>query len=215
MSLKSLRGGSDEVRRMVALSDLPWERAALEDAFVAHNWAVVEAGAAGPAVEWGGGGAAPHFFGEDSSDDGCGRRLELGGAPDGPAGGAGFVQLPCALFWPAFGEEPEDAEPDESDDLDADYGPDWERFPEATRADFHREYDRIGALLRAELGEPDESFDGEMDERREVWYCTGVQLELHRTDDLNSYSHYDVILVRIAPLRSDIDADESPTDGGA
>ncbi|MEU5403298.1 hypothetical protein ABZ348_28860 [Streptomyces sp. NPDC005963] len=215
MSLKSLRDSSHDIRRLVALRDLPWERPVLEAAFVAHGWATVGPGAAGPAVEWGGGGAAPHFFGGDSSEEGSGRRLELGDAPDGPAGGAGFVQLPCALFWPAFGEEPEEADPDDDDDLDEEYGSDWERFPEATRADFHREYDRIGALLRAELGEPDASFGGELDEHREVWYCTGVQLELHRTDDLNSYSHYDVILVRIAPLHSTGGTDESLTGGGA
>ncbi|MCM2392083.1 hypothetical protein [Streptomyces albipurpureus] len=205
MSLKTLQIGREDIRRMVALTAVPWEREPLERKFIEYAWAPVAPTGGKPQVGWGGGAGSPHYFGQDSTDAGCGRRLELGDAPGGPAHTSGFIQLPCALFWPAFGDEPADLDPDDSDDLDGEYNADWIRFPTASRVDFRGEYGRIGALLRAELGAPDASFGGEMDEYREVWYRQGLQLELHRTDDLNSYSHYDVIQLRVTPLPTALD----------
>lgn len=200
MSLKTLQIGREDIRHMVALTAVPWERTALERKFVEFGWAPAVRSDGKPRVEWAGGAGSPHFFGRDPSGDGRGSRLELGDAPEGPTHPSSYIQLPCALFWPAFGDEPSDMDPDDSDDLDGEYNADWTRFPDAARVDFHREFGRIGALLRAELGSPDASFGGEMDEYREVWHRGELQLELHRTDDLNSYSHYDVIQLRVTPL---------------
>ncbi|MFI5942642.1 hypothetical protein ACIBCB_20630 [Streptomyces uncialis] len=228
MALKTLRVGAAEIRLLTALTDGPWDRSTIENALVRQGWAA-EAPDGRPAVEWGGGAAAPHFFGTDPPSAGIGPRLELGAAPGTDDGqGASFVQLPCALFWPAFGEEPplphgraaqdddledpetdydedEDGEEDggtdldEADDLDGEYGPAWHRAPDARRAHFRAEYARLSGLIRAELGAPLHSTSGEMDTHEETWERAGLSLTLHRGDDLNTYSHYDVITVRVGP----------------
>jgi hypothetical protein len=191
MTLKSLQVDAVWVRRLIALAERPWDRSQLEDVFLRHGWARPGTDER-PDIEWGGGGAAPHDI-EGDGDDGVGWRLELGDAP-GEGAGEAYVLLPCALYWPAFGEEPED---DDEDDLDGDYGPQWSRRPEATRADFHAEFDRLGALIREELGEPDETGSADLDEHWETWRRKAGEIALRRTDDINSYSHYDVIALRV------------------
>ncbi|MFI6284595.1 hypothetical protein ACIBCM_07535 [Streptomyces sp. NPDC051018] len=196
MTLKSLQVDATWVRRLVALAGRGWDRSELEDVFLRHGWARLGAGGR-PEIAWGGGAASPHDI-DGGGEGGIGWRLELGDPPGKGAEDA-YVRLSCALFWPAFGEEPQDAEhtEDEEDDLDGDYGPAWIRRPGATRADFHAEYDRLGALIRAELGEPDRTTSADMDEYGEIWNRDTGEVVLQRTDDINSYSHYDVIALRV------------------
>ncbi|MFE7135647.1 hypothetical protein ACFVIM_32795 [Streptomyces sp. NPDC057638] len=210
MTLKSLPVDAVWVRRLVTLAERPWDRAHLEDVFTRHGWARPGPGGR-PEIAWGGGAGGPHSCDDegdkgDDSGGGVGWRLELGDAP-GEGAGDTYLRLPCALYWPPFDEEPEeagdDSEDDEADeadedDLDGDYGPAWTRRPEAARADLHAEYDRLGALIRAELGAPDETGSGEMDERWERWSRTAGEVLLELTDDINSYSHYDVIALRVS-----------------
>ncbi|MFF0445290.1 hypothetical protein ACFYT4_02535 [Streptomyces sp. NPDC004609] len=194
MTWKSLQVDAVWVRRLTALADQPQNTSGLEAAFLRYGWA--RPGPEGrPEIEWGGGAASPHEI-TGGGGEGVGWRLELGDAP-GEVPGAWFARLPCALFWPAFGDEPEDVEDAGQDDLDDDYGPAWIRRPEAERTDFHAEFRRLGELIRAELGEPDETGSAEMDERWERWDRKAGVVVLERTDDINSYSHYDVIAVRV------------------
>lgn len=186
---------------MIELAEGQWERSTIERALVSYGWARPADESGGVVVEWGGGPGSPHFFGRAPGDERVGWRIELGGGPTGPEDHSSYVRLPCALFWPAFGEEPADADPDDEDELDGQYGDDWARLPDAARADFHAEYRRIGALIRAELGEPLEVTEGELDEYTESWHLAGLRVTLCRTDDLNSYSHYDVITLGVGPAR--------------
>ncbi|MEW1548874.1 hypothetical protein [Streptomyces tsukubensis] len=207
-TLKTLQVDAVWVGRLAALTEHSWDRPGLEEAMVRYGWA--RPGPDGrPGIEWGGGAAGPHNVDEPAGDEdgGIGWRLELGDPP-GEGNGETFVRLPCALYWPAFGDEPDEPDrPDElvgeeeadgeeddlDDDLDDDYGPAWIRQLDATRADLHAEYDRLGRLIRTELGEPDESGSGELDERWERWNRKAGRVVLELTDDLNSYSHYDVV----------------------
>ncbi|MGW4032777.1 hypothetical protein ACWEFL_26330 [Streptomyces sp. NPDC004838] len=201
MTLKTLQVDAVWVRRLIAFAERPWDRSQLEEAFLQLGWA--GPGAEGrPDVQWGGGAGCPHEI-DGGGVDGVGWRLELGDPP-GIGVEDAHIRLPCALFWPAFGDEAdiEDEEDEgddegEEDDLDGDYGPAWIRQPEATRAGFHAEYDRLGALIRAELGEPDETGSADMDEHWETWNRKAGEVVLERTDDINSYSHYDVIALKV------------------
>lgn len=196
VAMKTLQVDGEWIRRMVGLTEGPWDQVEIGRAFLEYGWAQAdEDGAA--VVEWSGGAGSPHFFGEAAGES-IGWRFELGDPPTSGGPESSFVQLPCALFWPPFGAEPEDVEGEE-DDLDEEFSADWVRSPDARRAGFHADYDRLGALLRDELGEPEKIIEGSMDDRQEVWHRNGLQIVLHRSDDINTYSHYDVINLRIGP----------------
>lgn len=49
--------------------------------------------------------------------------------------------------------------------------------------------------MRAELGEPDKRTEGV--EPAESWLRDGFEIRLEMTDDVNSYSHYDLIAVLV------------------
>ena len=121
-----------------------------------------------------------------------GWRLELGAAPPDPDV---FVRLPCALFWPPFGRTDAGAarEPDE---LAAGLGA-WTYHAGATRADFHAERDRIAALVTARLGPPDAVRAGDHDTKRAVWSRGSRSLVVETTDDINSYSSFDLLAVQV------------------
>ncbi|MFF3554919.1 hypothetical protein ACWD4V_20630 [Streptomyces tsukubensis] len=207
-TLKTLQVDAVWVRRIAALTEHSWDRPGLEETMLRYGWA--RPGPDGrPAIEWGGGAAGPHNIDDPAADEdgGIGWRLELGDPPGEGSGGT-FVRLPCALYWPAFGDEPDEADEadgegeadGEEDDLDDDYGRAWIRQPDATRAELHAEYDRLGRLIRTELGEPDESGSGDLDERWEQWNRKAGRVVLELTDDINSYSHYDVVALRVELL---------------
>jgi hypothetical protein len=107
------------------------------------------------------------------------------------------------LFWPALDIEEDDdedydedfAEIDETDDQDDEYALIWDRDPEADRDAFDDEFARLSDLLRAELGEPDKRTEGL--EPTETWHRDGFEVRLEMMDDINSYSHYDVIAVQV------------------
>lgn len=191
--MKRLPVGPAEIGLLVSLTRA-WTRADVEAAFTGAGWADEDR-----PVEWSGGAAAPHLVGEPG-----GWRLELGAAPGSPGAA---VRLPCALFWPALGaddlesdlDQDFDPDPDDepADDLDDEYTDVWERDEEADRDDFDREFVRVGALLRAELGEPDEAVGGI--EPTELWRRDGLEIALEMTDDVHSYSHYDLIAVTVRP----------------
>jgi hypothetical protein len=186
--MKKLPVGPAEIAVLVSLPGV-WTRAGVEAAFARAGWS-------GESVEWAGGAGSPHFFGEEDN----GWRLELGDEPGSPTAA---VRLPCALFWPALDVDDEDpdlydeADLDEEDDLDDEYADVWTRDPDADRDAFDQEFERLSDLLRAELGEPVKRTEGVLPQ--ETWQRDGFEVALEMTDDINSYSHYDVIAVIVRP----------------
>jgi hypothetical protein len=188
--MKKLPVGPAEIRVLLSLTST-WTRDGVEAALVDAGWATE-----GEPVEWAAGASAPHFFGDEDN----GWRLELG---DPPGSEGATLRLPCTLFWPALDiEEDEDYDEDDSftgieevDDLDDEYAAVWSRDPEADRDAFEEEFARIGDLLRAELGEPDKRTEGL--EPTETWHRAGFEIRLETTDDVNSYSNYDLIAVQL------------------
>ncbi|HEX6360569.1 hypothetical protein [Actinophytocola sp.] len=190
MSMKKLPVGPAEIRVLLSLTS-DWTPAGVEAALLQAGWAV-----AGTPVEWSGGAGSPHFFGDEEN----GWRLELGDPPGEPGGS---LRLPCALSWPALDidEDADDFDDDfesdveDVDDLDDEYAESWERDPDADRDAFEDEFARLSNLLRAELGEPDKRTEGL--EPEETWHRDGFEIRLEMTDDINSYSHYDLIAIQI------------------
>lgn len=190
--MKRLPVGQGEISVLLSLTS-DWTRAGVEAALVAAGWATE-----GEPVEWEAGASAPFFFGDGDN----GWRLELGAVPGSPGAS---VRLPCALFWPALDiDEDADgyddefafaADDDDEDDLDDEYGAVWERDHDAERDVFDDEFARLSGLLRAELGEPDKRTEGL--EPEEIWHRDGFEVRLEMTDDVNSYSHYDLIAIHL------------------
>jgi hypothetical protein len=212
MSLKMLPIDAFWVDRMIALADSGWDQATIEAHFVEWGW-VRDPSNAAPMIEWGGGVGSPHFL-TDPDDGGIGFMLYLGPPPPDRLMS---IVLPCALSWPTFGDEDEDdPDPDEDDDLedddledddvgddeddlDLDYGSDWIRFPDAGRAQFLAERDRIEQLIQLRLGEPDEASDLPDGISSRMWRRGAMAIELLVDDDLNSYSHYDLLAIAVGP----------------
>ena len=193
MSIKKLPVTPAEIRVFLSLTS-DWTREGVETALVKAGWATD-----GEPLEWSAGASSPHYFGDEDN----GWRLELGDPPGEPGAS---IRLPCALFWPALdidedGDDFADDEDDfaagaaEADDLDDEYAVLWERDPEAERDVFDDEFARLSDLLRAELGEPDKRTEGL--EPSETWHRDGLEIRLEMTDDINSYSHYDLIAVQL------------------
>jgi hypothetical protein len=189
--MKKLPVGPAEIRVLLSLTS-EWTRESVETALVAAGWA-----ADGQSLEWEAGASAPHFFGEEDN----GWRLELGDPPGEPGSA---IRLPCALFWPAldidedpdgYVEEDDFSADDEEDDLDDEYAAVWERDRDAERDVFDDEFARLSDLLRAELGEPDKRTEGL--EPEEIWQRDGFEIRLEMTDDINSYSQYDLIAIQV------------------
>ncbi|TDV55063.1 hypothetical protein CLV71_103304 [Actinophytocola oryzae] len=190
--MKKLPVSPAEIRVLLSLTS-DWTREGVEKALVEAGWAPD-----GKPLEWSAGASAPHFFGDEDN----GWRLELGDEP-GVAGA--FVRLPCALFWPALDldEDTDDyddedafsAQEEEVDDLDDEYADVWERDPDAERDAFDDEFARLSNLLRAELGDPDKRTEGL--EPEETWHRDGLEIHLEMTDDINSYSQYDLIAIQL------------------
>ncbi|MFJ8745651.1 hypothetical protein ACIRL2_40605 [Embleya sp. NPDC127516] len=188
MALKTLEINQTWVERMLRLAESPWERAAVEQRFVDYGWM-----RPGEVLDWFGGACAPHVI--TGSDDGIGYRLELEAADDSGRPEIVGVRLACALFWPPSGQEVDE---DEEDELDGDYTSEWVRFPDARREAFEAEYVRLRALVAAELGEPDKEEPDEQSDRTALWRRPEFIVELIVMDDVNTYSYYDVILLRVA-----------------
>jgi hypothetical protein len=189
--MKKLPVGPAEIRVLLSLTG-DWTRAGVETALVRAGWA-----ASGDSVEWAGGPGSPHFFGGEEN----GWRLELGEAPGEPGAS---LRLPCALFWPALDldEDADDYDEDDfaageedADDLDDEYAEAWERDQDAERDVFDDEFARLSDLLRVELGDPDKRTEGL--EPEETWHRDGFEIRLEMTDDVNSYSHYDLIAIQV------------------
>jgi hypothetical protein len=190
--MKRLPVGQEEVGVFLSLTS-DWTRGGVEDALVAAGWAN-----AGEKPVWSAGASAPHFFGGEDN----GWRLELGDEPGEPGAS---LRLPCALFWPALDiDEDADAYDDEDDfaaddddvdDLDDEYAAVWARDADAERDVFDDEFARLSELLRAKLGEPDKRTEGL--EPEEIWHRDGFEIRLEMTDDINSYSQYDLIAIQL------------------
>jgi hypothetical protein len=193
VSIKRLPVSPAEIRVFLSLTS-DWTRGGVETALVGAGWATE-----GEAPEWSAGASAPHYFGDEEN----GWRLELGDPPGEPGAS---IRLPCALCWPALDID-EDADDefaddddfasggDEVDDLDDEYAAVWERDPDAERDVFDDEFARLSDLLRAELGDPDKRTEGL--EPSETWHRDGFEIRLEMTDDVNSYSHYDLIAIQL------------------
>jgi hypothetical protein len=193
VSIKRLPVSPAEIRVLLSLTS-DWTRGGVEAALVRAGWATE-----GEAPEWSAGASAPHYFGGEEN----GWRLELGDPPGEPGSS---IRLPCALCWPALDidEDADDefgdddgfsAGEDEVDDLDDEYAAVWERDPDAERDVFDDEFARLSDLLRAELGDPDKRTEGL--EPSETWHRDGFEIRLEMTDDINSYSQYDLIAVQL------------------
>lgn len=194
--MKKLPVGPAEIATLLSLTDA-WTREEVEAALVRAGWASGD-----EPVEWAGGAGSPHFFGEEEN----GWRLELGDEPGAPTSA---IRLPCALFWPAldvpdadddaddYDDEDDFADEDEEDDLDDEYAEVWHRDRDADRDAFDLEFERLSDLLRARLGEPGKRTEGALPV--ETWHHNGAEVTLEMTDDINSYSHYDVIAVLLRP----------------
>lgn len=190
--MKKLPVSPAEIRILLSLTS-DWTQGGVEAALVKAGWATE-----GDRFEWEAAAASPHFFGDEDN----GWRLELGDAPGSPGAG---VRLPCALFWPARDlDEDDDAyddddefatAEDDEDDLDDEYATVWARDPDAERDVFDDEFARLSDLLRAELGEPAKRTEGL--EPVETWHHDGFEIRLEMTDDINSYSHYDLIAIQL------------------
>jgi hypothetical protein len=189
--MKKLPVGPAEIRVLLSLTST-WTRTGVEATLADAGWATE-----GKPLEWAAGASAPHFFGDEDN----GWRLELGDPP--PEEGA-TLRLPCALFWPAldieeddedYGDEDDFPGAVEVDDLDDEYAAVWDRDPEADRDAFEEEFARISDLLRTELGDPDKRTEGL--EPIETWHHNGFEIRLETTDDVNSYSHYDLIAIQL------------------
>jgi hypothetical protein len=201
MSLKLLPVDDVWVDRMVALADVPWERALVEAMFV--EWGLARPG---ENVEWEGGSGAPQFA-LDAHGELSGWSVELGAAPPDPDI---WVHLPCALYWPPFGADESDGADEYGTDIyDVGLPPLWKRRPEARRAEYHAERDRLAALITARLGAPEIVVTGWFDSYRAVWRRGDRALLLEAADDIRTYSHYDVLGIRLrryGPWLTDLDA---------
>jgi hypothetical protein len=191
VSMKKLPVSAAEIGVLLSLRR-DWTREGVESALVKAGWATE-----GEPLEWEAGASAPHCFGDGDN----GWRLELNDPPGEPGAS---IRLPCALFWPpldigedgeVYDDEDDFTAADEVDDLDDEYAAVWERDPEAERDAFDDEFARISNLLRAELGEPDKHDEGL--EPTETWHRDGFEIRLEMTDDINSYSHYDLIAIQL------------------
>ncbi|MGH3735762.1 MAG: hypothetical protein ACRDT6_09095 [Micromonosporaceae bacterium] len=194
------------VRRMIRLTEVPWSTESVGQVLVDHGWAASDEGEA--AVEWCAGPCSPHYFsaapaGADTWSlarrPSLDRRLELGCPPGGDHDGEQYVQLLCGLIWPAFGEDPD---PDDEYPDDSEFGEDWTTRHDASRADWDAEYDRLAVLLRAELGEPDRvTPPDETGHQEQTWHRVEVAIDLLTIDDVNSYSFYDCLLIKVRRRR--------------
>jgi hypothetical protein len=92
-------------------------------------------------------------------------------------------------------EEPDST--DDEDEYDEDMPPLWARRPDARRAEFHAERDRLPALITARLSAPEIVVTGTYDSYRAVWRRGDRALLLETTDDIHTYSHYDVLGIRL------------------
>ena len=192
--MKKLPVSPAEIRIFLSLTS-DWTREGVEAALVKAGWA-----SRSDRFEWEAAASSPHFFGDEDN----GWRLELGDVPGEPEAA---VRLPCALFWPALDPDEDDdaydddefaADEDDEDDLDDEYAAVWERDPNAERDVFDDEFARLSNLLRAELGEPDKRTEGL--EPAETWHRDGFEIRLEMTDDINSYSHYDLIAIQLRAM---------------
>jgi hypothetical protein len=85
----------------------------------------------------------------------------------------------------------------------------WTRKPAAGRAEFHAERDRLAALVTSRLGAPEVVVTGAYDSYRAVWRCDDRALLVETSDDISSYSHYDVLCIRLrlySPQLADLGA---------
>ncbi|WP_330250527.1 hypothetical protein OG874_30440 [Nocardia sp. NBC_00565] len=219
MTMHTLPIDADRVRRMVQLTSR-WQRDALERTLVEYGWVTDTEVSLLP---WCESQCAPFYFGVDGdsgSPDSARWRLDFGcppeshdhGAPEEDDHGTPFIQLLCALKWPAFGQDPDPEDPDEFDDFDDNDGR-WTTHSEITRADWDAEFDRLGALLRGQLGTPAHTETPDKSGYRlERWQLDDMAVVLVSGDDINSYSFYDAIFLRICPAAARMASRYWPTD---
>lgn len=218
MTMHTLPIDADWVRRMVQLTSR-WNQHALERSLFEYGW-VTDIDIS--SLPWCQSQCEPYYFGIDS-DSGSSHsarwRLDFG-CPPGKAGdgaleednhGTPYIQLLCALKWPAFGEDPD---PDDGDDFDdfVDTDDQWTTRSDVTRADWDAEFDRLGALVRGELGTPAHTDPPDnYGHRLERWELDDMAVVLVSGDDINSQSFYDAIFLRICPAASSMASKYWPT----
>jgi hypothetical protein len=203
------------VDRMIALADLPWSRRAVEDAFVRNRWEDAEDAEdgedeedaeEGPVIGWG-----EVQFLADREEDVDDWWLELGERPgcvdDGSPGAVcahprcregSYVLHPFAYF----------ADPEDPQEWDNEFGP-WHSRPdvrhEATAEDYDTEYQRVAALLRDRLGEPEPAGHWaykDIDATRHIRWSRGdAHVILLDGSDAMSYGAYRRAGVVVRPKR--------------
>ncbi|WP_433042932.1 hypothetical protein [Dactylosporangium sp. CS-033363] len=85
------------------------------------------------------------------------------------------------------------------EELDEDLPPSFTRHPDARRAGFHAERDRLTALVTARLGAAEMVLTAASDRYRAVWRRGDRALLVETMDDIASYSEYDVLGLRLRP----------------
>jgi hypothetical protein len=199
------------VGRMAGLADGPWTEEAVMAAFTRYGWTSAFAQASPgerPYLPW-------CDLGDLVSAD---RGVDSGwmmyfdeappseGDPDvDPQSGMAMF---CAGFWPPLGgddtgEGHSDNPYDSRNELLA-IADEWAvcaAEPEARRADFTAEFDRIHALVRDVFGEPTRTIRGEHGAVHAVWERAAVSLILVMEPCAMNYEADDWIALRLAPAQ--------------
>lgn len=189
------------VRAMVRLASCWDEQERFENALVengwAHRWSSGDLN-----FEWGGV-DKPHWFIPNSPKlyhDPPVWRLDLAYPPQ--PGEESYVQLLCALKSPSYGRNPE---PDDEDE-DVYFDDPWTTHLDVTNADWDGEFDRLGGLVRGELGDPVRIVPAdESGSRLEAWNVGNMAVVLASGVDVGDADLYhDGIFLRICPATSNM-----------
>ena len=198
------------VRRMAGLADGPWTEEAVMAAFTEYGWtsSIYRTDSGEAFLPWFDLGdlvtADPHvrsgwtmYFGEAPPSD-----------EDTKPDPYSRLELWCAAFWPAFGEEDtgerSDNPTDSCNELLA-IADEWAACaaePDAKRTAFVAEFDRIRALVREVFGPPTRTVVGENGAVHAVWKRTAASLVLVMEPCEMNYEANDWIALRVTPRES-------------
>jgi hypothetical protein len=197
------------VRRMVELADARWTEETVTAMFERYGWT----GTFTP-VEYRHGSEHPRLGWNDLCDlfPAGDQNIRSGWnmflydpppsetRPEEPNPKSGMA-LFCASFWPGLGQEETDEPCSERDELLAfgKEGAAWIVEPEARRAAFIAEFDRIHALVRDLLGEPSRTMREERGVVRAFWDRGAMVLALIMEPNADSYEADDWLVLQVTP----------------
>jgi hypothetical protein len=202
------------VRRMAELADVRWTDESVTAMFERYGWtgAYVPAkylhGAEGPCLIWN---ELIDLFSAPDQKIRSGWSMFLYDPPPSekspekepfPWPGAALF---CASFWPGCGEEdPGPLDPASCKERDevlafGKEGAAWIVEPEARRAAFIAEFDRIHALVRDLLGEPSQTMREDDGVVRAIWDRGAMVLALVMEPNADNYQMDDWLVLHVAP----------------